>query len=135
MIHQNFGQLNLWMLISFIILFMIDLYKDNHVRAYVCLSTFSLKKFSSETIDFYRISQSFTFKEKSGLWSNTGAEAPLVLLVCSKGLLKTQWEKKKLPIMSIFLFSHSVFYRFGQLSAIFIKFNIIICKVIEFEIV
>ena len=27
--HQNFGQLNLCMLISFIILYMIDLYKDN----------------------------------------------------------------------------------------------------------
>ena len=34
-IHQSFGQLKLWMLISFIILFMIDLYKDNHVRACV----------------------------------------------------------------------------------------------------
>ena len=33
---QNFGKLNLWMQISFIILFMIDLYKDNHVRACVC---------------------------------------------------------------------------------------------------
>ena len=30
--HQNFGQLNLSMQISFIILFMIDLYKDNHVH-------------------------------------------------------------------------------------------------------
>ena len=36
-IHQNFGKLNSWMQISFIILFMIDLYKDNHVRAYVRL--------------------------------------------------------------------------------------------------
>ena len=36
LLHQNFGKLNLWMQISFIILFMIDLYKDNHVRAYVC---------------------------------------------------------------------------------------------------
>ena len=31
-IHKSFGQLNLWMLIFFIILFMIDLYKENHVR-------------------------------------------------------------------------------------------------------
>ena len=36
LLHQNFGKLNLWMQISFIILFMIDLYKDNHVRACVC---------------------------------------------------------------------------------------------------
>ena len=32
-IHQNFGKLDFWMRISFIILFMIDLYKDNHVCA------------------------------------------------------------------------------------------------------
>ena len=32
---KNFGQLNLWMLVSFIILFKIDLYKDNHVH--VCI--------------------------------------------------------------------------------------------------
>ena len=36
-IHQNFGKLDLWMQISFIILFMIDLYKHNHVHAYVRL--------------------------------------------------------------------------------------------------
>ena len=40
LLHQNFGKLNLWMQISFIILFMIDLYKHNHVcacvRAWVC---------------------------------------------------------------------------------------------------
>ena len=35
-INQNFGKLNLWMQISFIILFMIDLYKDNHVHVCVC---------------------------------------------------------------------------------------------------
>ena len=47
--HQDVGQLNIWMLISFIILFMIDLYKDNHMRVYVL---FTLKNFSSETIDW-----------------------------------------------------------------------------------
>ena len=42
LLHQNFGKLNLWMQISFIILFMIDLYKDNHVRACVraCICAF-----------------------------------------------------------------------------------------------
>ena len=34
-IYQNLGKVNLWMQISFIILFMIDLCKDNHVR--VCM--------------------------------------------------------------------------------------------------
>ena len=33
LLHQNFSKLNLWMQISFIILFMIYLYKDNHVCA------------------------------------------------------------------------------------------------------
>ena len=55
---SKFGKLNLWMQISFIILFMIDLYKDNHVRAcmraFVCafVNFFFKKKFSSETIDW-----------------------------------------------------------------------------------
>ena len=31
-IHQNFGHLNLQMFITFIILFTIDLYKENRVR-------------------------------------------------------------------------------------------------------
>ena len=34
---SKFGKLDLWMQISFIILFMIDLYKDNYVHAFVCL--------------------------------------------------------------------------------------------------
>ena len=42
------------MQISFIILFMIDLYKDNHVHARVCAFVyfFFKKNFSSETIDW-----------------------------------------------------------------------------------
>ena len=84
MIHQSFGKLNLLVQISFIILFMIDLYKDNHVRAFV---NFFLKNFS-ETIDWiftkftgmflrYGLETFFTVTEKSGLWSDTGAQAPL----------------------------------------------------------
>ena len=38
--------------ISFIILFMIDLYKDNHVRACVCACMCAFVNFSSETIDW-----------------------------------------------------------------------------------
>ena len=34
--------------------------------------------------------------------------------------------------MSNFSFSHCVFYPFGELSAIFIKFEIVVCKLIEF---
>ena len=49
-LHQSFGKLNLWMQISFIIHFMIDLYKDNQVCAFV--NFFFKKNFSSETIDW-----------------------------------------------------------------------------------
>ena len=45
-----------------------------------------------------------------------------------KCLLKTTWEKEKLLITSNFSFSHSVFYHFGELSAIFIKLRIVVCK-------
>ena len=42
-------------------------------------------------------------------------------LQCS--LLKTLWEKEKSLVMSNFSFTHSVFYPFGELSAIVIIFN------------
>ena len=54
------------------------------------------------------------------------------LLVCSTSLFKTLWEMEKLLITSNFSFSHSVFYPFGEHSAIFIKFNIVICKLLQF---
>ena len=72
------------MRISFIILFMLDLYKDNHVHAFVNF----LKKLllRNNWLDFYQISQEcsldrdskhlFTVTEKSRLWSDTGAQAP-----------------------------------------------------------
>ena len=43
----------------------------------------------------------------------------------SASLLKTQWEKEKLLVTSNFSFSHSAFYPFGELSAIFMKFGIV----------
>ena len=52
---------------------------------------------------------------------------PWFLNVCSTSLVKTLWEKEKLLVMSNFSFSHSVFYPFGKLSAIFIKFKIVVC--------
>ena len=42
--------------------------------------------------------------------------------------LKTLWEKEKLLVMSNFSFSHSVFFPIQKLSAIFIKFGIVVCK-------
>ena len=40
------------------------------------------------------------------------------LRVCSISLLKTMWDKEKLLVTSNVSFSHSVFYPFGELSAI-----------------
>ena len=48
---------------------------------------------------------------------------PWFLHVCSTSLLKTLWEKEKLLVTSNFSFSNSVFYPFGELSAILIKFK------------
>ena len=54
---------------------------------------------------------------------------PWFFRVCSKSLLKTLWEEKeKLLVTSNFSFSHSVFYPIGELSAVFTKFKIVVCK-------
>ena len=57
---------------------------------------------------------------------------PWFLRVCSASFLKTLWEKEKLLVKSNFSFSHSVFYQSGELSAIVIKFEIIVCKLFQF---
>ena len=43
--------------------------------------------------------------------------------------LKTLWEKEKLLVTSNFSFSHNVYYPLGEHSAIFIRLEIVICKV------
>ena len=58
---------------------------------------------------------------------------PWFLCVCSTSLLKTLREKEKLLITSNFFFSHSVFYLFGKLSSIFIKYKIVVCKLFQFR--
>ena len=57
---------------------------------------------------------------------------PWFLHVCGTSLLKTLWEKEKLLVTSTFSFSHCVFYPFGELSAILIKFEIVVCKLFQF---
>ena len=57
---------------------------------------------------------------------------PWFLRVCSTSLLKTLREKEKLFVISNFSFSHSVFYPFGELFAIFIKLGIVLCKLFQF---
>ena len=53
------------------------------------------------------------------------------LRVYSIGPFKTLWEKEKLLVTSNFSFSHRVFYSFGELSAIFITYKIVVCKLFE----
>ena len=57
---------------------------------------------------------------------------PRFLRVCSASLMKTQLEKEKLLVTSNFSFSHSVFYPLGELSAIFIEYEIVVCKLFQF---
>ena len=52
--------------------------------------------------------------------------------VRSTSLLKTLWEKEKLLVTSNFSFSRSVFKPFVELSATFLKFEIVICKLFQF---
>ena len=52
---------------------------------------------------------------------------PWFLHVFRIDLLKTLWEKEKLLVSSNFSFSRSVFYPFGELYALFIKFEIVVC--------
>ena len=48
-------------------------------------------------------------------------------------LLKTLWKQEKLPVTSNFSFSHGVFYPFRELSTVFIQFEIVVCKLFQFE--
>ena len=57
---------------------------------------------------------------------------PWFLCVCSASLFKTLWEKEKLLVTSNFSFSQSVFNPFEELSSIFIKFEIVVCKLFQF---
>ena len=58
---------------------------------------------------------------------------PWFLRVCSTSLSKTLWENEKLLITSNFFFSHCVFHPFRELSDIFIEFEIVVCKLFQFE--
>ena len=58
--------------------------------------------------------------------------SPWSLRVYSTSLLKTLWEKEKLLVTSNFSFSDSVFCLFGELPAISIKFEIVVCKLFQF---
>ena len=57
---------------------------------------------------------------------------PWILRVCTLSLLKTLKDKEKLLVTSNFSFSYSVFYHCREHSAIFIKYQIVICKPFQF---
>ena len=63
---------------------------------------------------------------------NPFSNKPWFLRVCNTILLKTLWEKEKLLVMSNFPFFQSTFYPSVELYAIFIKFEIAICKPFQF---
>ena len=42
--------------------------------------------------------------------------------------------KGEIALNKQFLISHSVFYPLGELSAIFIKFEIVVCKLFQFGV-
>ena len=87
------------MQISFIILFMIDLFKDNHMHVFV---NFFFEKLLLRNywLDFYQISQEFYLEVKNFSSPLQKNQAPvaiqtlkhLLLLFCSTSLLKTLWE-------------------------------------------
>ena len=54
------------------------------------------------------------------------------LFACSKSPLKTLWEKEKLLVIRVFSIFHSVFYPFGERSAIFISFHFVVYKLFLF---
>ena len=58
---------------------------------------------------------------------------PWFLHASSTSLLKTLWEKEKLLVTSNLSFSRC-FLPFGELSAIYIKFKIVVCKLFQFFI-
>ena len=57
---------------------------------------------------------------------------PWFLHVCSTSLLKNLWENGKVLVTSNFSFSERVLYLFGELSIIFSKFKIVVCKLFQF---
>ena len=71
--------------------------------------------------------------DSSKLKALTLSQASSGFYVCTTSLLKTLWEREKLLVTSNFSFSQSVFYWFRELSAIFFKFEIVICKLFQFR--
>ena len=97
---------------------------------------FSLRKHPNNCSDkmtfVQKVSEKWTESFLCSLIFNPFPNKPLFLRVCSTSLSKRRGEKENLLLSSNFSFSHIVFYPFGELSAIFIKFEIVVCKVFHF---
>ena len=65
---------------------------------------------------------------------NPFSNKPWFLRICSVSLMKTLMEKEKLLVTSNFSFSHSVFYQFGVLSAIFVCKLFPVCNSLKFVV-
>ena len=76
--------------------------------------------------------QDFSFCQSSCRVIKPFQNKPWFLCVCTISLLKTLREKEKLLVTSNFSFFHRIFYPFGELSIIFIKFIIDFCKLFRF---
>ena len=94
------------------------------------LSLVACRFFEFGTVSEWCISEWVNPSETSNF--NPFPNKPWFLRVCRTGLLKTLQEKEKLLVTSNFSFSHSVFYPFQKLSIIFIKFEIVVCKLFQF---
>ena len=104
-----------------------------------------LDEANTTTLEFHKIQKPIVFycqNEKEThppftiflhtLILNPFPNKPLFFTCLQNKSFRPMWEKEKLLVMSNFSFSHSVFYLFGELSAIIIEFRIVICKLFQF---
>ena len=73
------------------------------------------------------------FQRRPLPWSLT-LNKPWFLCVCSTSLLKTLWEKGEIACNEQFLLFPQCFLLFGELSVIFMKFEIVVCKLNSLEV-
>ena len=105
------------------------MYHCTIVKDYVVMLEILASVYISNYI--FKVPHFLSFVQK--LCLNPFPNKPWFLRVCSTlFFLKKLWEKEKLLVTSNFSFSNSVFYPFGELSAIFIKFEIVVCKLFQF---
>ena len=99
-------------------------YANQHCLQILTMFCTFPNKFQSLSKIYFVVCNCFQF--------NPFPNKPWLLCVCSTSLLKTLWEKGKLLVTSNFSFSHHDFYPFGKLSAIFIRFKIVVYRLFKF---